>query len=64
MYIWGGREAPRGIYYNEKYKEYGSEMHVLDTATSHWEKLICFGDIPIGRRSHSIGTCLKFVHFY
>ena len=52
MYIWGGREAPH-LYYSEDSEEYGHGMYMLDVAAKHWEKVPCFGEIPIGRRSHS-----------
>ncbi|KAB7495163.1 Kelch domain-containing protein 3 [Armadillidium nasatum] len=53
MYVWGGREVASGWHETDIDGEYGSQMYVFNPVTREWRFIEAYGDIPIGRRSHS-----------
>ncbi|XP_076036415.1 kelch domain-containing protein 3 [Oratosquilla oratoria] len=64
MYVWGGREVPRGRYDTVAKEEYGNSMYKLDTTTRHWSIVDVEGPVPSGRRSHSAFTYYRKIYFF
>ncbi|KAJ9595231.1 hypothetical protein L9F63_013468 [Diploptera punctata] len=52
MYIFGGRGDQNGPFHSQE-EIYCSDIMYLDTITGRWCRPATYGDIPIGRRSHS-----------
>lgn len=53
MYVFGGRSDEAGYYHTNKDK-YCSELKFLNLKKLQWSEVKMTGDIPCGRRSHSV----------